>query len=39
MLEALLEYVVAEDRLCPVPSRWKELYKVLPETNSLVPFG
>ena len=33
MLEALLEYVVAEDRICPAPSRWRELYEILPDTH------
>lgn len=30
MIDALLEYVRNEDRVCPTPMRWKELFEMLP---------
>src|SRR6266446_6264737 len=30
MLEALLEYVRKDSRVCPIPQRWNELWKMLP---------
>jgi len=30
LLAALLEYVKAEDRVCPMPFRWTELWEMLP---------
>lgn len=31
MLEALLEYAQASERVCPVPDKWHELWKMLPD--------
>lgn len=31
MLDDLLRYVRAEGRVCPVPTRWNELWEMLPE--------
>ena len=30
MLDALLEYVRQEGRVCPMPQRWNELWEMLP---------
>jgi hypothetical protein len=30
MLQSLIEYVTASDRVCPQPARWDELWKMLP---------
>jgi len=31
MLDALLAYVVEENRVCPQPDRWNRLWKMLPQ--------
>lgn len=31
MLDALLQYAGEKDRVCPVPLRWDELWKMLPD--------
>lgn len=30
-LEALLEYVKADDRICPMPAHWDRLWEMLPD--------
>ena len=37
MLDALLEYVQNNNRVCPVPRRWTELWEMLPERQRAGP--
>ena len=33
-LEALLEFVRSNRRVCPLPKRWNELWEMLPESST-----